>query len=407
METENIRVENNRHSSDEGQEHGTESLAVSEQDFRALAESSPDCLGRHDVKGRFVYVNPQWEKVTKLTSDAVLGKTILEVIQKPEAEKYMNVIDQVLRTGDGAEIDLDIPDSGNVIRHYHVRLVAERGLGGKIAGVLSFGRDITECKRLEEEIIKADKLESLCILAGGIAHDFNNMLTVIMGRILQIGKSLSHNDKVSRSLDIAAEACNQAMELARRLICFAKENEPISKSVLIDSLLRNSLMLHGKRITVGLHLADDLCAVEAEEGQIQQVFDNLVVNAVQAMPNGGTLRVVAENAAVDEKTSPPLASGYYVKISFADEGCGIDERVMPKIFEPYFTTKPLGTGLGLASSYLIITRLGGGIFATSRPGHGSVFTVYLPAQRRMEPCMAVQHGQISDGNAHSQSNVKE
>ncbi len=358
----------------------TEVLMSSELKFRTLAENSPDYISRFDTEGRFVYVNPQWEKITGLPADSILGKTILEVMPCKESEKCMDTIRQIVRTGANAEIDIIVPGTGKEMRYYLVRLVAELEQSGEVTGVLAIGRDITERKRHEEDLIKIDKLESLSILAGGIVHDFNNLLTAIISHHAVISMELCPECAACHSLDIATKACDEAMELSRRLTSFAKVGVPVKKTVSIGSLLRDSLLLHGKSMEVDLYVADDLGTVEADEGQLHQVFDNLVVNAGHAMPDGGVLRVKAENAVVDEKAYPELAPGHYVKITFADEGCGIDEKVLPKIFEPYFTTKPKGTGLGLASSYLIIARHGGRIVVSSRPSIGSIFTIYLPTE---------------------------
>ena len=240
--------------------------------------------------------------------------------------------------------------------------------------------ETADYKWSEEELIKADKLETLSILVGGIAHDFKNLLTVINGHISLISSSSSRGFASNLDLDAATKACREALELSRCLGAFSRGGEPGMKTVAIPPLLREALLLHGKDMQIDLHIADDLYAVEANKVQLIQVFSNLVINAAQAMLEGGTLRVYAENAVVDEDSYQGLAPGSYVRIMFTDEGCGIDEEIVPKIFDPYFTTKSNGTGLGLASSYLIIARHGGRIFVSSWLGIGSAFTVYLPAK---------------------------
>ncbi len=358
----------------------TEALVHSELNFRTLAENSPDYISRYDTGGRFTYVNPPWEEITGLPADGILGKTILDVMPGKEAEKYIDSINQTVRTGVNAKIDIAIPGSDKEMRYHQIRLVAELEHTGEVTGVLAIGRDITERKKQEEELLNADKLESFKILADSIVHDFNNLLTAIIGHITVMSMKLCPECAANNSLDIATKACVEAKELSRRLTSFGKAGEPVKATVAIGPVLRDSLLLHGKGMKVDLHIADDLATVVANEGQLHQVFTNLIVNAAQAMPSGGGLRVKAENAVVDDNAYPELAPGHYIKITFTDEGCGIDEKVLPKIFEPYFTPKPKGAGLGLSSSNLIIARHGGRIIVASKPGIGSVFTIYLPTK---------------------------
>ena len=241
--------------------------------------------------------------------------------------------------------------------------------------------DLSERKKTEEEHLKVAKLESLGILAGGIAHDFNNILTAIIGSISFAKLYLSKEDDVYEALIVAEQASLRAKELTRRLLTFSKGGEPIRRIVSIPNLLRNAsgFVLSGSSSRCVYSFSDDLSHVEADEGQITQVFNNILINAIQAMPAGGTVKVDAENIAVEENDTLPLVTGKYVKVSISDQGQGIPQEIIEKIFDPYFTTKLQGSGLGLTTAYSIIEKHHGHLHVESVPGTGTTFSVYLPA----------------------------
>lgn len=241
--------------------------------------------------------------------------------------------------------------------------------------------DITERKEHEKEQLKNEKLGSLGILAGGIAHDFNNLLTAIMGNISFAKVLLDSTHKSYTPLTEAEKASVRAGELAHQLLTFARGGEPIKKAVSPQHLVKEtiSLVLRGSNVKAILDINDDIHAIEADEGQLSQVFNNIVINATQAMPGGGTLMVTARNEVLAAKNSLSLPSGAYIRLTFADQGCGISDDDLKKIFDPYFTTKSEGNGLGLASVHSIIKRHGGHIEVSSAVGKGTTFTILLPS----------------------------
>jgi PAS domain S-box-containing protein len=251
------------------------------------------------------------------------------------------------------------------------------GTSGVVEGITSVGEDITELRRARLEIQRAQKFESLGLLAGGIAHDFNNILTVLVGNIsvarLKLDEETAHDD-ISKYLENAETAVFRATALTRQLLSFARVNEPVKKIVRIDDLLRESaeFCTHGCNVVCLFSFPDDVWSVEADEGQLSQVFQNLVINAVQAMPMGGIIRIGAENIESGEAKR-------FVRITVCDNGVGMPADLLPKIFDPYFTTKPTGNGLGLATSYTILKKHGGKITVTSAPGAGCTFIISLPA----------------------------
>lgn len=243
-------------------------------------------------------------------------------------------------------------------------------------------RDLTEKKRIEEEIARVQRLESLGIVAGGIAHDFNNMLTAIVGNITLAKMQLKPADKAFAMLSDSEAAALKAKALTQRLQTFTKGGDLIRRVIQLEDSLRQMVEfpLRGSRVISAVRLTPDIWPVEVDEGQISQVVNNLVINAVQAMPQGGSLEVEAENFIVESSRSLSLGEGRYVKMTFRDTGTGISPENLPRIFDPYFTTKKDGSGLGLATSYSIIHKHGGRIDVESRLGAGSVFTIYLPAK---------------------------
>jgi signal transduction histidine kinase/CheY-like chemotaxis protein len=254
---------------------------------------------------------------------------------------------------------------------------------GEACGVV-VSRDITERKKIEEELLRASKLESLGVLAGGIAHDFNNLLTAIIGNLSLAKTSSNPSAEVVKCMVEAEKASLRAKGLTQQLLAFAKGGAPVRKTTAINPVLREAagFALPGSKVRCEFHLPDDLWMVEIDEGQISQVINNLVINAQQAMPEGGIISIRGENFTLDtEKAGEHVLfqQGRYLKISITDHGTGIKKEHLSRIFDPYFTTKQRGSGLGLATAYSIIKNHEGYITVTSELGVGTTFTLYLPA----------------------------
>ncbi len=256
----------------------------------------------------------------------------------------------------------------------------------EVVGVVLVFRDITERQRNEAERRKAETLEQLGLLAGGIAHDFNNLLTAIIGNISLASLLLPPNDEIGTRLNDAKNASLRARDLAQQLLTFARGGAPIKKTASIGKLIQDtvSFSLRGTHSRSEFMFGEDLWPAEIDPGQISQVVANLVVNADQAMPNGGTLHVSCDNFLYAPDTIPQIVDlrpGDYIRISIRDEGVGIPEDYLKRIFDPYFTTKAKGNGLGLATTYSIIKNHNGLITVESKVHVGSTFTLYLPASR--------------------------
>ncbi|HEX9022989.1 MAG TPA: response regulator [Geobacteraceae bacterium] len=244
-----------------------------------------------------------------------------------------------------------------------------------------YATDITERKKMQEELLKAQKLESLGLVAGGIAHGFNNILTAILGNLSLARMQLNPCSDVTRRLKECEKAALQASELARQLLTFSIGGEPAKKPIDPVPLIRNavSLVLLGTNVRSVLELTDELWPVEADSGQFSQALQNLLINSLQAMPSGGEVAIRAANETLGEDNPHGLSPGDYLRISVEDHGCGIPQDNLAKIFDPYFTTKPLGTGLGLSAVYSILKRHGGTVEVSSTVGKGSCFTLHMPA----------------------------
>ncbi|MEA1996086.1 MAG: ATP-binding protein, partial [Gemmatimonadota bacterium] len=252
---------------------------------------------------------------------------------------------------------------------------------GNLSTMVGFQEDITEQKKMEEERIKADKIESLGILAGGIAHDFNNILTSILGNI-SLAKLVSDKDDKSHDLlNDAEKASLRAKDLTNQLLTFSKGGAPVKKTASIQQIIEDTarFSLRGSNVKCCNFIPKNLWFVKVDVGQISQVISNLVINAYQAMPAGGVINIKAENIIVGPESLLPLNQGKYVKISIRDQGTGITRKYLSKIFDPYFTTKQKSSGLGLATAYSILKKHAGHIAVESELEVGTTFHVYLPA----------------------------
>ncbi|MDD5433806.1 MAG: ATP-binding protein [Nitrospira sp.] len=254
--------------------------------------------------------------------------------------------------------------------------------------MVSFARDITKrkfaeetLKRYYEEFEKIQRIESIGLLAGGIAHDFNNLLTSILGNISLAKTELDPNSNSYMRLEKAESASVRATGLTQQLLTFSRGGEPLKKASSVSELLKDSIKiaLSGSKSRCDFSIPDNLWPVYVDEGQINQVFNNMIINADQAMPDGGTIQVICENVTIAKDEIIPLPGGKYVKVSIKDDGIGIPEAYLIKIFDPYFTTKERGKGLGLTSCFSIIRRHGGYITVESSTGTGTTFHIYLAA----------------------------
>ena len=355
-----------------------EALRQSEEKYRTLINLASDGILLTLPDGNLLEVNNKMMELLGQPPVEILPIHFSGIFPQGEQEKIRPAFQVIMAVGeaelndtwikhkDGQRIPVDI--TGSIVK-----------FDGKTVVQWIF-RETTERKKLEEERRKISNLESLGVLAGGIAHDFNNIITAIMGNISLA--LLDQNKGSSREKLTEAEgACLRAQMLSRQLLTFAKGGVPIKKLISVENLVieSTSFASSGSNVRCELNFPDNLWAVEADPGQLGQVIQNLVINAMQAMPNGGTIEVQGENLLVEPNSNRPLDAGRYVTLSIKDQGIGIPEEYLLKIFDPYFTTKQTGSGLGLATAYSIIKNHQGQIEVESALGEGTIFHIYLVA----------------------------
>ena len=340
---------------------------------------SVDALGTVDCHGNIMQFNKAAEEMFGYPFEELRGKSSFELYADPAELDVM--LTQLRRRGylRNYEISVRKKDGSVFPCSFSIRIL--RDLDNRVTGSIVVARDLSEIKLLEVERQRFSKLEAIGTLAGGIAHDFNNILTAIIGNISLARLDLDLKGQARERLAEAERACQQAQNLSRQLLTFSKGGAPIKKITSVKEIAIESATFacRGSRVNYQTSLPDDLWAVEADPGQISQVFHNLVINAIQAMPSGGIVRILGENLVVEAGNEWAIEAGRYVKISIQDEGIGISAGHLSKIFDPYFTTKQTGSGLGLATAYSIIKNHHGHISVESKIEKGTTFTVYLPA----------------------------
>jgi len=339
-----------------------------------------------DVEGRVILMNNVASKLTGWKETEAFGALITEVVEMRDPstkEKYLCPLEVILTEGSILDLDrnLNLISKSGSIRVVSYSGAPIRDRDSKTIGAVMVFRDVTERTKLEEELLKAQKIESIGFLAGGIAHDFNNILAAILGNISLARIHVDNQGKSSKYLSESEKAISRATNLTNQLLTFSKGGDPVKKSVSVKNLLIESVnfSLTGSSIEAQFHIDKDLWNAKVDKDQINQVISNVVLNSVQAMPAGGTIEIYARNVISSEAKIASLPKGEYILMEIKDSGPGISEENIIKIFDPYFTTKKHGTGLGLAISYSIIKKHDGFIRAESKFGQGTTFYIYLPA----------------------------
>lgn len=345
---------------------------------QTILQTSIDGFVLFDATGRILDTNPALSQMLGYSKDELLRMNISDIEgfgSKVEADDIWNRIkesksmilqtEQKSKTGISTTVEIS------------ATYAEMEGLGNYFC----FIRDISERKKIEADQLKMQKLESIGVLAGGVAHDFNNLLTGILGYIDLSLMQLDPSGKIYHRLLSAKKASLRAQNLTHQLLTFSRGGEPIKQSLAVANLLEEftAFVLSGSNIKCEYQIPENLLLIEADKGQVSQVIQNITINAKQAMPQGGTLTIRAENVNVAENDLLALRRGKYVKITIADQGTGIEPQNITKIFDPYFTTKSTGNGLGLAICHSIIMKHHGQITVESKVGKGTSFSIYLPA----------------------------
>ena len=366
-----------------------ELLKVSERKYRSLVESIPDIIFALDMDGSITYIGPRWKKILGHDESEVLGKYFIDFSSPDEHAFLIQVFKEVRNEKKSVEnIHWQYLRKDGQIRYFSGSAAPILNEQGKVVGAMGIARDITEHKKLEEQLLQAQKMESIGNLAGGIAHDFNNLLGGILGYASFAKKKMKVGDPLFHSLACIERSAGQAAELTKQLLGFARRGKyqvkPINCNVLIQDLIQFLKRTIDKRIILDVELDSHLDLIEGDETQLQQSLINICLNARDAMPSGGTLKIVTGNQTLSKGIAfkqRGWKEGDFVKITLSDTGGGMNQEIQSQIFEPFFTTKEpgRGTGLGLSMVYGIIQNHGGYIDLKSEPGQGTSFELFLPA----------------------------
>lgn len=383
-----------------------EALRESEAKYRSILENIREGYFELDLSGIFVFFNESLCTIFDYPRDRLLGTNVRSLIPPKSRSMIDRVMEQIRQTGLSEEIiDLDISKGSGVRGTIAMTMSAIRDSSGDITGFRGIARDVTEHKRLETQLLQAQKMEAIGTLAGGLAHDFNNLLMAIQGNISLLSLNPQASSLDPKRIENIEQCIRSGSELTRQLLGFARGGKyEVAPTDLNKLVLKTSDMFgHAKKeISVHTELQDDLWSVEVDKGQIEQVLLNLYVNAWHAMPGGGQLLLKSENLHLDEAfvRAYEAEPGRYVRISVTDTGVGMDEKTLQRVFEPFFTTrdKSQGSGLGLTSAYSIVRNHGGFISVYSEVGIGSTFNIYLPASdKTVEECEETTPGKIVTG----------
>jgi PAS domain S-box-containing protein len=353
--------------------HSRAALQDSARRMTDILEKTSDGFFAVDTDWSFTYLNAEAEVMLGAGRETLLGQNIWAKFP----ELAGSIFEQNYRAvmSDQIAIEFEALDAqGRTWFEVH-----SYPSGG---GISVFFRDITERKRTADERLTTSKLESLGTLAGGIAHDLNNILTVISGNIgLAQLEAPNQSGTLLSSLANAGQAAQHAARLSSQLLTFSKGGAPLKKVASVSEVLQQSaeFSLHGSNLRAAIEIEDHLGKAEIDVSQVEQVINALIINTREAMPNGGSVQISAENVQLGEKCGLPLEAGRYIKVAIADHGPGVPRDLAVKIFDPYFTTKETGSGLGLAISYSIIRKHGGFLHLENNSPAGATFAFYLPA----------------------------
>ncbi|MEW6109677.1 MAG: PAS domain S-box protein [Nitrospirota bacterium] len=363
-----------------------EALRYANNSFNAILQASPAAIMTLTPDGIVTMWNAAAEQIFGWKEEEVIGK-FNPIVPEDKLEEFRHLLKKAIegeslaglevrrKKKDGQHIDVSI---------YTSPLYDSEG---KISGVLAVIIDITERKKFEAEIQRSQRIESLSLLAGGIAHNFNNILTAIAGNLSLAKMYAKPGQEVFDILEEAEKASLKAKNLVQQLLTFSKGGIPIKETISMDELIRDTanFALSGSNVRAEFSIANDLWLVKGDERQISQVINNLIINAMQSMSTGGAVRISAENVSIGTVNPLALKEGKYVKIVIEDQGIGIPDGDLQKIFDLYFTTRHEGSGLGLATVYSIIKKHDGHITVESKVGIGTIFHIYLPAEEMKSP----------------------
>ncbi len=348
--------------------------------------SITDAVVTTDLKGDIVLMNRVAEKISGFVYHDAIGKNINDIFKLEEEQSHKsinNLFNESLKRTHNKSIEEEAVLVNRSNQKIYIEYTSSviHDSKSEISGMVFVFRDITERRKMFDELLKTKKLESLGVLAGGIAHDFNNILTAVIGNLSLAKMRMDAQNEAYKWIDLSEKSSLRAKDLTQQLLTFSKGGAPIKKNAPIDKLIEDTtaFILSGSNVDCKLHFDDHLPHVNMDQGQISQVIQNLIINAQNAMPDGGTIEIDVIPEFLSKNSNQSLKEGSYIKINIKDEGAGISEEHIDKVFDPFYTTNKSGSGLGLSTAYSIIKNHNGSIFVNSKVGQGSTFTIYLPA----------------------------
>ena len=362
-------------------------LRRSEEKYREFVEGTDDLVAQVDGEGVFIYVNHAAEKIFGMSPDQCVGMSAFDFVHPEDREITRKILASCVRDRkDSITVEnRQINRVDGEVRHLNWTINPHYDAEGGVVNYDSIGRDLSDRKKIEDAVFKARKLESLGVLAGGIAHDFNSLMATVMVNIGLAKMQLEPGSKAFKNLVKAGKSSIKAKMLTAWLITFSQGGGPIKEICAIGDLLKDSVSssLKASDISCQFPFHGDISPVEIDVEQIRQVIYNVTSNAQEAMAGKGTIRVSCKNVDMGVKDVPTLKNGRHVKISIKDQGIGIPQESLAKIFDPYFSTKEMGAqkgvGLGLAIADSIIKKHDGVITVESQLGSGTTVSIYLPA----------------------------
>ncbi|MCL5773143.1 MAG: ATP-binding protein, partial [Firmicutes bacterium] len=367
-----------------------DALASEKERLSVTLRSISEGVIATDKEEKVVLINKAAGKLTGWSFEESSGRKLMEIFNIVEAKSRAGYDDPVKEAMTTKKI-IEISADNLVISRNGTERIIEGSIApildreSKTIGAVVVFRDITEKEEFKKEVLKMEKLESLGILASGIAHDFKNLLTPIVGTISLLKASVNGESKVFELLDDTEKASRRANDLIEQLMTFSKGGTLVKSTASIAEIIKESTLfiLSGSRAKCEFNIPGDLWHADVDKTQISQVIQNIIINADHAMPEGGIIKIIAENIYLKENYNLPLEDGKYVKVSVQDSGIGIPQENLARIFDPYFTTKSVGGGLGLAVSYSITKKHGGHITVESKQGEGTTFYIYFPASEKI------------------------
>jgi two-component system, cell cycle sensor histidine kinase and response regulator CckA len=383
-------------------------LVEREELFRLITENAADMIAVVDAKGKRLYNSPSYERILGYTADDLSNTNTLDQVHPEDREKITKASVEALQTGTGANLEYRMRHKDGTWRT--LESSASTILkAGQVEKLVIVNRDVTERKRLEEQFRQSQKMEAVGRLSGGVAHDFNNLLGVIIGYGEVVQEGTAVESPLRSCVEEMLKAGHRAASLTRQLLAFSRQQVMDPRVLDLNGVVKDMEKMLKRLISEDIQLKTDLdssiARIKADQGQIEQVVMNLVVNARDAMPSGGKLEITTRNFYMDEsfvrRYPYPVQVGDYVLLTVSDTGIGMDAATRNRVFEPFFTTKEKGkgTGLGLSTVYGVVKQSGGYIEVVSEPGAGATFKIYLPkvedaldAQKQASEIPADLHG---------------